>query len=62
MCWDSTDMMIEFARRFGYEGVPTYAGYLAHYYATVTIDGTQYDYDACPSSWDNIISEWDYVL
>ena len=54
-------LMYEFARRLGYESEATYAGYLAHYYATVTIDGEQYPYDACPMA-DNILTSWDYVL
>lgn len=60
-CWTATDIMQEFARRLGYESEATYAGYLSHYYATVTIDGEQYPYDACPMA-DNILTSWDYVL
>lgn len=61
-CWDATDMMCDFASRLGLESEWTYSGYLNHYYATVTIDGQKYDYDASPYSDSNIVTEWDYVL
>lgn len=61
-CWDATAIMCEFASRLGLESEWTYAGYLSHYYATVTIDGVQYNYDASPYSDSNIVTEWDYVL
>lgn len=61
-CWDATDIMCDFASRLGLESKWTYAGYLNHYYATVTIDGVEYDYDASPYSDSNIVTQWDYVL
>lgn len=61
-CWDATAIMCEFADRLGLESKWTYAGYLNHYYATVTIDGTEYNYDASPYSSSNIVTEWPYVL
>lgn len=61
-CWDATGMMCDFASRLGLESEWTYAGYLNHYYATVTIDGVQYDYDASPYADSNIVTQWDYVL
>lgn len=59
-CWDATDIMCRFAKEFGLESRWTYAGYLQHYYATVTIDGQ--DYDACPMSETGWTTEWEYVM
>lgn len=61
-CWDATDIMCQFAKELGLESRWTYAGYLQHYYATVTIDGQDYDYDACPMSETGWTTEWEYVL
>lgn len=61
-CWDATDIMCQFAKEIGLESRWTYAGYLQHYYATVTIDGQDYDYDACPMSETGWTTEWEYVL
>lgn len=61
-CWDATDIMCLFAKELGLEGRWTYAGYKLHYYATVTIDGEDYDYDACPMSETGWTTEWEYVL
>ena len=47
-CWDSTNIMCLFAKKLGLESKWTYAGYAQHYYATVTIDGKEYDFDECP--------------
>lgn len=61
-CWDATDIMCLFAKELGLEGRWTYAGYKLHYYATVTIDGEDYDYDACPMSETGWTTEWEWVL
>lgn len=61
-CWDATDIMCRFAKELGLESRWTYAGYLQHYYATVTIDGKDYDYDACPMAETGWTTEWDWVL
>lgn len=61
-CWDATDIMCRFAKELGLEGRWTYAGYKLHYYATITIDGEDYDYDACPMSETGWTTEWEYVL
>ena len=61
-CWDSTDIMCLFAKELGLEGRWTYAGYKLHYYATITIDGEDYDYDACPMSETGWTTEWEWVL
>lgn len=61
-CWDATDIMCRFAKELGLESRWTYAGYLQHYYATVTIDGQDYDYDACPMSETGWTTEWEYVM
>lgn len=61
-CWDATDIMCRFAKELGLEGRWTYAGYKLHYYATVTIDGEDYDYDACPMSETGWTTEWEYVM
>lgn len=61
-CWDSTNIMCLFAKKLGLESKWTYAGYAQHYYATVTIDGKEYDFDACPMAETGWIDEWEYVL
>ncbi len=61
-CWDATDIMCLFAKELGLEGRWTYAGYKLHYYATITIDGEDYDYDACPMSETGWTTEWEWVL
>ncbi len=61
-CWDATDIMCRFAKELGLESRWTYAGYLQHYYATVTIDGQDYDYDACPMSETGWTTEWEYMM
>ena len=61
-CWDATNMMSLFAKELGLESRWTYAGYKLHYYATVTIDGQDYDYDACPMSETGWTTEWEYVM
>ena len=61
-CWDATDIMCRFAKELGLESRWTYAGYKLHYYATITIDGEDYDYDACPMSETGWTTEWEYVL
>lgn len=61
-CWDATNMMCLFAKELGLESRWTYAGYKLHYYATVTIDGQDYDYDACPMSETGWTTEWEYVM
>lgn len=61
-CWDATNIMCRFAKELGLESRWTYAGYKLHYYATITIDGEDYDYDACPVSETGWITEWEYVL
>lgn len=61
-CWDSTNIMCLFAKNLGLESKWTYAGYAQHYYATVTIDGKEYDFDACPMAETGWIDEWEYVL
>ncbi|MCH5252979.1 MAG: hypothetical protein J1F22_08405 [Lachnospiraceae bacterium] len=61
-CFDATDIMCLFAEELGLEGHWTYAGYLNHYYATVTIDGIDYDFDASPASATGLITDWEYVL
>lgn len=61
-CWDATNIMCQFAKELGLEGRWTYAGYKLHYYATITIDGEDYDYDACPMSETGWITEFEYVL
>ncbi len=61
-CWDATDIMCRFAKELGLESRWTYAGYKLHYYATVTIDGQDYDYDACPMSETGWTTEWEYIL
>ncbi|MCR5625386.1 MAG: hypothetical protein K6G11_09160 [Lachnospiraceae bacterium] len=54
-CLESTHIMRKFADKLGLENESTYAGYLDHHYATVTIDGTKYIFDACPYSKENIV-------
>lgn len=61
-CWDATNMMCLFADKLGLESKWTYAGYSQHYYATVTIDGQEYIYDASPMSETGWIDEWEYIL
>ncbi len=61
-CWDSTNIMCLFAKKLGLENKWTYAGYAQHYYATVMIDGKEYDFDACPMAETGWIDEWEYVL
>lgn len=61
-CWDATDIMCLFAKELGLEGRWTYAGYKLHYYATITIDGEDYDYDACPMSETGWTTEWEYIM
>lgn len=61
-CWDATEIMCRFAKELGLEGRWTYAGYKLHYYATITIDGEDYDYDACPMSETGWTTEWECVL
>lgn len=61
-CWDATNMMCRFAKELGLESRWTYAGYKLHYYATITIDGEDYDYDACPVSETGWTTEWEYIL
>ncbi len=61
-CLESTAIMQEFASRLGLQSECTYAGYWNHHYATVTIDGVPYIYDACPMGETGTVSSWDYVL
>lgn len=61
-CDEATGIMMEFARRLGLQSECTYAGYASHVYATVTIDGVPYVYDACPLGETGIVTSWDYVL
>lgn len=61
-CDEATGIMMEFARRLGLQSECTYAGYASHVYATVTIDGIPYVYDACPLGETGIVTSWDYVL
>lgn len=61
-CWDATNIMCRFAKELGLEGRWTYAGYKLHYYATITIDGEDYDYDACPMSETGWTTEWEYII
>lgn len=61
-CWDATNIMCLFADKLGLESKWTYAGYAQHYYATVTIDGKEYDYDACPVSDTGWTIIWEYIL
>ena len=61
-CWDATNIMCQFAKELGLDGQWTYAGYKLHYYVTITIDGKDYDYDACPMSETGWTTEWEWVL
>ena len=61
-CISATSLMQEFANRLGLQSDSTYAGYLNHYYATITIDGIPYIYDACPLGETGVVSNWNYVL
>lgn len=61
-CWDATEIMCRFAKELGLEGRWIYAGYKLHYYVTITIDGEDYDYDACPMSETGWTTEWEYVM
>lgn len=61
-CWDATHIMSLFAEQLGLKSRATYAGYGVHYYATVTIEGKDYDFDACPMSETGWTTEWEYVL
>ena len=47
-CLESTRIMRAFATKLGLKSENTYAGYLDHHYATVTIDGKAWIFDACP--------------
>lgn len=61
-CWDATNIMCLFAEKLGLKSKWTYAGYAQHYYATVTIDGKEYEYDACPMSETGWTIVWEYIL
>ena len=61
-CWDATNIMCMFADKLGLESRWTYAGYGQHYYATVTVDGKEYKYDACPMSETGWTTRWEYIL
>ena len=47
-CLEATRIMRAFATKLGLKSEMTYAGYLSHYYATVTIDGKEWIFDATP--------------
>lgn len=61
-CWTATDIMRAFADKLGLKNEATYAGYQAHYYATVYIDGKARIYDACPLSSTGYIDSVEYVF
>lgn len=61
-CLMTTYIMMRFADQLGLVSRATYAGYLNHHYATVTIDGTDYEFDACPTALECDNFSWEYVL
>lgn len=61
-CLMTTYIMMRFADQLGLASRATYAGYSNHYYATVTIDGKDYEFDACPTSLECDNFSWDYIL
>ena len=50
-CWDATSITCDFADILGIENRSQYAGYAAHTYTVVTIDGEEYIVDSCPLSY-----------
>lgn len=61
-CLMTTYIMMRFADKLGLVSRATYAGYANHYYTTVTIDGADYEFDACPTSLECDNFSWEYVL
>lgn len=62
-CLTSTHIMRKCADKLLLPNEKTYAGYSAHYYATVTIDGEEVVFDACPDQEKSIIEygSWNII-
>ena len=62
-CREAARVMRAFAEKIGLKSESTYAGYLDQYYATVTIDGKEWIYDACPYEDSGYIDDnsWDMI-
>ena len=61
-CFVTTYIMMRFTDKLGVDSEGTYAGYLNHYYTTVTIEGREFEFDACPPSSLQNDFEWDFII
>ena len=62
-CLEATRIMRAFAKKLGLASESTYAGYESHYYATVTIYGNRWIFDACPYEESGYIADnsWEMI-